>query len=165
MSTGTSAEQALAPFRSVLNDPNTPLPEKIRVGAELWLLIDLAEKVLGPFKEDLRSAALAQLGGKKDSVTFDGNGFSQARVTVPEEIVKLEPKAQAALNSFQGLSLEMAILEDVFNSIYKVDLRSNSVAAFNALPEDARRHMAHKVKIDMNTPRVSLQTFNGVDPL
>ena len=160
-----SADTAMAPFRAILTSQGSTLAERIQAGAELWRLKDLAEKALEPLKEELRSLALAQLAGKKESVTFDGVGLSQARVTVPEDIVKLDPRAQASLNSFQGLSLEMSILEGQFNSIYKVELRSNSVDVFNELPEDARRHMARKVKIDVNTPRVSLQTFNGVEPL
>ena len=72
---------------------NTPIHRKVEVGSVLWELGDRVKKVLDCIKEDVRQAAVKELGGKMGNTTIDGDDMGSATVTIPAAILKI-PKGK-----------------------------------------------------------------------
>lgn len=59
------------------------LERKVEVGSVLWEVGDRLKKVLDTIKEDVRGAAVKDLGGQVGSTKIDGDDWGTAKVNIP----------------------------------------------------------------------------------
>jgi hypothetical protein len=140
----------------ILNDPSTTLAQRVAAAAKLWTLIEACESALEPFKREVRDLAVA---AGKPTVTIDGEGLTQCKVVVPGPSLKLTASA-----TVDG---EKAALGDLFNAIYevKLSLRKADPAFLATFPPAIQGHIASVTTLVGNTPRVSLKSLPGVEPV
>jgi len=72
--------EGLDTIQSSLQDAS--LARKIEIGSVLWELGNRVKTVMDDIKEDVRQAAVAELGGQVGQVTLDGDDMGSATVTV-----------------------------------------------------------------------------------
>jgi hypothetical protein len=141
---------------AILTNPDAPVAAKIAAAAALWDAIERAEEALKPFKDTMRTLAVAE---GKPSVTFNGEGLSQCKVVVPGPSLRLN----------DGITVEAARadLGPLFDLVYevKLNLRSQSPAVVSTYPAAAQVHLATVTSIVPSTPRVSLKVLPGVEEI
>lgn len=137
----------------IINRPDAPLPAKVAAAAELWTLIERCQESLEIFKQEVRKLAVTS---GKTSVTFDGEGLTQAKVVVPGPSLKLIP----------GVTVESErdALGELFDAIYevKLQLRKADPTFLATFPPNVRRHISTVTTLVTNPPRVSLKSLPGV---
>jgi hypothetical protein len=123
---------------AIINDPNASIGDKVDAAAKLWQLI---------------------VASGQTSITINGNGLSQCKVTVPKPFLKLE----------DGLTVddERTALGELFDAIYevKLQLHKNDPTFLATFPQSVQAHMAGVTTFATNTPRVSLRTLPGVEEI
>lgn len=140
---------------ALINDPAAPLASKVAAASALWNAIEACQEALEPFKREVRALAVAS---GKSTVTFDGDGLTQAKVVVPGPSLKLTPAA-----TVDG---EKAALGDLFDAIYevKLSLRKADPTFLACFPPAVQAHVASVADLVPSTPRVSLKSLPGVSP-
>jgi len=59
------------------------LDRKIEIGSILWAMGDSVKEVIDIIKEDVRNAAVKEMGGQIGSTTLDGDDMGEATVIIP----------------------------------------------------------------------------------
>lgn len=72
---------------------DAPIERKVEVGSVLWELGDRVKLVLDEIKEDVRKAAVKELGGQVGNTTIDGDDMGSATVTIPSASLRI-PKGK-----------------------------------------------------------------------
>lgn len=145
----------------IINDATATLAAKVAAAAKLWALIEECQKALEPFKREMRERALAQCGNAPLPFTcsLDGEGLTQCRVVIPAPSLRL----------LDGVTVEgeRAKLGELFDAVYevKLTLRKPDPKFIGNFPPAVREHVASVTAIVDNTPRVSLRSLPGVDPV
>jgi len=73
-----------------------PVEDQVEIGAALWAVTERATQAMEQAKKDIRDEAVEQLGGP-GTHTFNGNGTTQALVTIPNPSLKLQKDADVEL--------------------------------------------------------------------
>lgn len=146
--------EILQGYAKFLSDPSIALGTRIQMAAEVWRIQDLARTVLEPLKVALRLEARKRLKGSSGMVVIEGEGLTQAQVTIVPQ-VKVSP----------DLSVEEArrILGPEFDRLFRVTLnpRPDILTILDGLPARTQQAMARWVEVSEGTPRVSLQAVTG----
>lgn len=67
--------------------------QRVEIGSVLWQLGDKIKEVIDQVKAELRTDAVAELGGQTGSITFEGDDIGEASVIVPSATLRV-PKGR-----------------------------------------------------------------------
>lgn len=120
------------------------------MGVEVWKAQTIARDILDPLKASLREEASRLLDGP-GTATIEGEGFTQATVTVLPPMMKLKDEPF-------NIEEARAALGPDFDRVFRVILRPEANNFLHTLPPAAQRFLSRVVDQAKETPRVSLQS-------
>jgi len=130
------------------------LDRKIEVGSVLWELGDRVKKVLDSIKEDVRQAAVKELGGMVGHTKLDGDDMGSATVTILPASLKI-PKGKDIEGIKQALGSK-------FSLFFEETVTHKPHKEFEKRVEQVNDALEQKILLDAverqeMTPRVSFR--------
>lgn len=150
----TTLASLIGGYGKFLADLTVPIRTRIQMGTELWRARTLIEQALEPLKANLREEALESLEGTPGSSTIEGEGLTQAVVTVLPPTMKLRGEGLTIAEAQEALGPD-------FDRVFRVILRPEANVFLHTLPPKAQSYLAKVLDQAKETPRVSLQSMGS----
>lgn len=140
----------------ILQSEKTTVAEKIAAAARLWELQEDIKVALEGFKGIIRELPEVRDGdpNKTPTVTIDGEDFTRCKVTLPHPTLVLNGDVKPS-SEFTSLG------KDVFDHVYRLQLRTTDPRDLNSLPAPVRKHLHGQVSITQPPARVSVRNMGA----